>query len=100
MPDASLLVTILALPFAGSVIAALLRHNARNTEAWLAGAIALAGLVMAVTFYPHIVGGGVVRHEIEWLPALGLNFVLRLDGFAWMFVMLITGIGLLVVLYA
>ncbi len=100
MPDASLLVTILALPFAGSVLAALLRHNARNTEAWLAGAIALAGLIMAAMFFPEIAGGGVVRYQVEWLPALGLNFVLRLDGFAWMFVMLVTGIGLLVVLYA
>ena len=35
-----------------------------------------------------------------WLPALGLNFTIRLDGFAWMFAVLVSGIGFLVVLYA
>ncbi len=34
------------------------------------------------------------------MPALGLSTKLRMDGFAWLFSMLITGIGLLVVLYA
>ena len=37
---------------------------------------------------------------IEWMPALGLDFTLRMDGFAWMFAVLVTGIGFLVVLYA
>lgn len=34
------------------------------------------------------------------MPELGLDFQLRLDGFAWVFAALITGIGFLVVLYA
>src|SRR5690606_32305436 len=38
--------------------------------------------------------------NIEWMPSLGLDFALRLDGYAWMFSMLVTGIGFLVVLYA
>ncbi len=94
------LTLLLALPFAGSVAAAFLPTNARNAEAWLAGAIALVGLVLSCILYPAIGAGGVVRSEIEWLPTLGLNFTLRMDGFAWMFCVLITGIGGLVVLYA
>jgi hypothetical protein len=34
---------------------------------------------------------------MEWIPELGLEFVLRLDGFAWVLATLVTGIGLLVV---
>ena len=34
------------------------------------------------------------------MPSLGLDFTLRMDGFAWLFTMLVTGIGFLVVLYA
>lgn len=51
-------------------------------------------------FFPEIADGGVIRQELVWLPALGLNFVVRMDGFAWMFSMLVLGIGSLVVLYA
>lgn len=44
--------------------------------------------------------GGVVRYSAAWLPQLGLDFSLRMDGFAWIFSMLVTAIGLLVVVYA
>jgi multicomponent K+:H+ antiporter subunit A len=41
-----------------------------------------------------------IREEFLWLPAAGLNLVIRIDGFAWMFGVLVAGIGFLVVLYA
>jgi len=94
------LLILLALPFAGSVLAALLPANARNREAWLAGLVALAGTVQAALLYPEVSYGGVVRYEFAWLPSLGLDFVLRMDGLAWIFTLMISGIGLLVVLYA
>lgn len=94
------LLVLLGLPFAGSIVAVLFRANARNAEAWLAGVITLAALAIAWTFYPAVARGEPILVELEWLPMLGLNFTLRLDGFAWMFTMLVTGIGFLVVLYA
>ena len=94
------LATLILLPFIGSLLAALLPANARNTESTLAGLIALFCTVQAALYFPQITDGGVLRQEIEWLPALGLNLVIRLDGFAWMFCMLVLGIGSLVVLYA
>jgi multicomponent K+:H+ antiporter subunit A len=100
MLDGSLLILVLVLPFVGGLIAGFLPTNARNAEAWFAGAVALIGLLLACDFYPAIADGAVIRAEIEWLPTLGLNFTLRMDGLAWMFTVLITGIGLLIALYA
>ena len=94
------LIALILLPFIGSLMAAVLPANARNTESTLAGLIALVCLVQAALFFPEIAHGGVLRQEIPWLPALGLNIVVRMDGFAWMFCMLVLGIGALVVLYA
>ena len=74
--------------------------NARNAEAYLAGGVALAALVLVVAIYPQVVDGGVVQYKAPWVPELGLEFNLRMDGFAWVFAALITGIGFLVVLYA
>ncbi len=91
---------LLVLPLAGSLVAGMLPANARNAEAWLAGAVALGGLAIAASFYPEMSNGQVVRLGAAWLPALGLEFTLRLDGFAWLFAMLVTGMGFLVVLYA
>ena len=100
MPYETILIVVLALPFVGSLLAALFQANARNAEAWLAGAVAFVSLLLLVASYPRIVSGGVIRYTVEWVPKLGLNFYLRMDGFAWVLAALITGIGLLVVLYA
>ena len=100
MSGEMLLTVLAALPFVGSLIALFIPDSARNTAAGLAGLIALTGLVIAITQYPHVVGGGVVSHTIAWVPELGLNIVLRLSGLAWLFTVMITGIGVLVVLYA
>ncbi|QXH79108.1 monovalent cation/H+ antiporter subunit A [Pseudomonas salmasensis] len=94
------LIVLLLLPFIGSCLAALLPHNARNTESLLAGLVALVGTIQVALLYPQIAHGGVIREELMWLPSLGLNFVLRMDGFAWLFSMLVLGIGTLVSLYA
>ncbi|KFE55214.1 monovalent cation/H+ antiporter subunit A [Pseudomonas syringae] len=94
------LIVLLLLPFIGSCLAAFLPHNARNAESILAGLVAVTGAIQVALWYPQIVDGGVIREEYFWLPSLGLNFVLRMDGFAWLFSMLVLGIGALVALYA
>ena len=94
------LIVLLLLPFIGSCLAAVLPHNARNSESLLAGLIALVGTIQVAMLYPQIAHGGVIREEFMWLPSLGLNFVLRMDGFAWLFSILVLAIGTLVSLYA
>ncbi|MHB1092353.1 monovalent cation/H+ antiporter subunit A [Thiobacillus sp.] len=94
------LLYILLLPFAGSLFAAFLPSNARNAEAWLAAAVSLAATVIVASLYPQVAAEGVLRMTLPWAPALGLNFDLRMDGYAWLFALLVTGMGTLVVVYA
>jgi len=95
-----LLSALVLAPFVGSVLAALMPQDARNRESWLAIAVAVCGLMIGGLLYPQVASGEVLRAEFAWLPANGLDFVLRLDGLAWVFSMLVLAIGLLVVLYA
>jgi multicomponent K+:H+ antiporter subunit A len=94
------LALLLALPFAGSIVAALLPSNARNAESTWSALIASMALVRVASMFPDIRDGGVIRERIAWIPSAGLDLVIRVDGFAWMFAMLVTGIGLLVILYS
>ncbi|MBN8968378.1 MAG: monovalent cation/H+ antiporter subunit A [Rhizobiales bacterium] len=98
-PELSLF-ALVALPFLGSCLATLFRVNARNGAAYFAGLIALAALAQTIAMYPRVTDGGVLQYRFDWVPELGLSFSLRMDGFAWIFAALITGIGFLVVLYA
>jgi len=95
------LLALIVLPFLGSLIAAfMLRVRSRGMLARVAGAVALLCFLIVAACYPAVSTGTPLRYEIEWLPQLGLNFTLRMDGFAWLFAALISGIGLLVVIYA
>jgi multicomponent K+:H+ antiporter subunit A len=100
MPHESILILVLALPFLGSCFAALLRANARNAAAWLSGVIALINLAILIASYPLTANDGAIRYTVEWVPDFGLQFGLRMDGFAWLFALLVSGVGFLVVLYA
>ncbi|MCK0209286.1 monovalent cation/H+ antiporter subunit A [Starkeya koreensis] len=100
MSNGTLLLVALALPFLGSIAAGFLPTHARNAAAVLAGSVAVAGAGIVVFLYAGIADGEPVRLWLPWLPMLGLDFTLRLDGLAWLFAILIFGIGALVVLYA
>jgi multicomponent K+:H+ antiporter subunit A len=94
------LVGLLLLPFAGSLVTALLPTRARTTLASWAGLVSAVAAGWVVTLFSKVRDGGIVREEIPWLPSMGLNLVLRVDGFAWMFAVLVTFIGTLIVVYA
>ena len=73
-----------------------------------AGRAACAGVTFTVTLtafiglltnLPAIWAGEVVTARIDWLPILGLNFNLMLDGLGFFFAFLILGIGLLIIAY-
>lgn len=53
-----------------------------------------------LTHWPEITAGNVVFDTMAWVPSLGVALDLRLDGFSYLFALLITGIGTLVTLYA
>jgi multicomponent K+:H+ antiporter subunit A len=91
---------IIALPFIGSLCIAFLPSNARNTAAWLAGLVALACVLLIAMLYRQVAGGDIVREILPWMPSYGLALMLRMDGYAWLFAMLVALMGALVVLYA
>ncbi|MBP6018255.1 MAG: monovalent cation/H+ antiporter subunit A [Burkholderiaceae bacterium] len=93
-----LLFLILALPFAGSLVAALLPSNARNLEAWLAGAVAIMCAGLAMSQLPLVGNAQIIKTTLAWMP--GVDFTLRMDGYSWLFTMIITLMGALIVLYA
>jgi multicomponent K+:H+ antiporter subunit A len=95
-----LLLLPIVLPFIGCVVAALLPTNARNLESLCSALVALVVALAVGALYPQVRDGGVIVERLHWLPSLGLDLIVRLDGFAWMFALLVSGMGFLVSIYA
>jgi multicomponent K+:H+ antiporter subunit A len=66
----------------------------------IAGATALGVLAVLLSVAGPVMQGEVLLTRAEWIPALGLNANFRLDGLGLMFGLMISGIGLLIVIYA
>src|SRR5574337_2157861 len=91
---------ILCLPFAAGLLVLALGARGRRAAAWLMTGTALVCLLLALGLYPAIATGAALRQAIAWVPGLALDLSLRVDGFSWLFMLLICGIGMLVGVYA
>jgi len=96
----ALLPLLALLPFAGGVLLLATSNEHRRRAAATAGVVALVGCAIVLALSPAVFAGEIVRWRVDWLPQLGLAFGFRLDGLAWLFALIICGIGALIVLYA
>jgi multicomponent K+:H+ antiporter subunit A len=92
------LFALVFLPFLTAALVACLPGSGRGLSAWIAGLTALAGCALLALAGPAVFAGEVLRASVPWFPGVALAF--RLDGLAFLFVLLICAIGALVVLYA
>lgn len=94
---------MLALVLVPVVVAAALLVPGRRVGlgGFRVGACTLvAALVALIVVAPSVLDGDVRSETVEWVPALGLSFAFRLDGFAWFMAVVVTGIGALVFAYS
>jgi multicomponent Na+:H+ antiporter subunit A len=69
---------------------------AEHLPAIIAGALT----VLFALAVPRVVAGEVLTGGWDWLALLGIRFSFRLDGLSLLFALLITGIGLVIAVYA
>ncbi|HDZ45468.1 hypothetical protein LCGC14_0193980 [marine sediment metagenome] len=60
----------------------------------------LAALSIVLSHLPTLLSGEVVTQHWNWMPLLGLDLALRLDGLTLLFALLILGIGSQIITYA
>ena len=100
MPYGLISTVILLLPFAAALATPLIGRGNRRRTTWLMTATAAICLILSALLFPAIADGDVLRQTFAWAPALGLDFTVRVDGLAWLFLILVSGIGLLIGIYA
>ena len=91
---------IVALPFLGALLPGLMNTAGRAACAGVTFTVTLAALIGLLTNLPAVLAGEVVTTGFDWIPVLGLNVTLMLDGLGFFFACLILGIGLLIITYA
>jgi multicomponent K+:H+ antiporter subunit A len=101
MPSYLLILPLSLITF-GIPITLLLRCAALTSVrlGWLLALFPFSAFSSLLYFSTRILAGEALTFSIPWVPALGMDFSLYLDGLSALFALLITGIGTLVVIYA
>lgn len=88
----SILVLALAAP--------LLHRYLRDYTGYVLALLPLSIFTYFLSFFQVITEGGIIRTSTPWFSGLGINLSFFLDGLSYLFVLLITGMGTFIVLYA
>ncbi|MDQ0113184.1 Na+/H+ antiporter subunit A [Paenibacillus harenae] len=67
---------------------------------WLVLPAPMALFIYFCSQIPPVRGGETIEGAVPWIPSLGIDFTVYLDGLGLLFALLISGIGSLVVLYS
>ena len=94
------MIYLILLIFTLSFLLFLLPRKIREYQALWVAVLLSAVFVWFSNKIPLISGGGTLTFNREWIPLLGLNFEFVLDGLSLSFALLVSGIGVLVFLYA
>lgn len=87
--------------FAGLFAAILAPFITKKSEKAAGILLPLAPLGIFIYLFSQLTSGGQILSETyEWIPNLGINFALQLDGLSHLFAMIITGIGTFIIIYA
>ncbi|WP_019675241.1 monovalent cation/H+ antiporter subunit A [Arsukibacterium perlucidum] len=94
------LLWILLLPLLGTLVPVLTAHWRRSACAMVTAIPPAFALMILLYHGSAVFAGESLRYTLGWIPLLGMDISIRLDGLAFLFSLLILGIGLLIILYA
>jgi len=92
----AILLPVIAAVFIGT----LYRYYRRIHLGWFVLPVPLLIVIYLFTLIPRVMNGQVIHETMQFMPRIGMNFDVYIDGLGLLFAILISGIGTLVVLYS
>jgi multicomponent Na+:H+ antiporter subunit A len=97
----SMLHLAIMVPFlAAGIFPLVKRIGARIHAGWIALPVPLLLFLFFSTQVASVRTGAVRQETLPWIPSLGIDIALYLDGLSLLFTLLISGIGMLVIFYS
>ena len=96
------LILLNAVPFAfalGLTIPGIRNNIPKSTQTWLTSAVMFTLFMVLLGYLPDIRQSNAITRHIDWMPELGLELSIYLDGLALLFALIITGVGAIIFLY-
>lgn len=95
-----MLLLAILLPFLAVFILPILAPILQRKLGWAIAVVPLFLFFYFASFLPQVAGGVPVIIDYQWVPQMGINFSIYLDGLALLFALVITGLGFFIVAYS
>lgn len=94
-----ILLAAVGLVWCAALLAPLVRRRLGQAAGWVLSIPPGAVFLAALATLGRVSGGETLLWEAPWVPTFGVSLAFLLDGLSLLFVLLVSGIGALVVLY-
>src|SRR5512147_2556470 len=89
---------VLFTPLVGAIVLLFVPKDNKNAIRWVANVFALAGFVVSLPLVPWFWAvkgqpGFQFMERATWIPSIGANYVLGIDGISFLLIMLTTLLG-------
>ena len=91
---------IILITFIIAVLSPFVCHWRFKYLGWILALVPALFFLLFILQIPGIIQGDFITTSLPWLPNLGINLDFYLDGLSLLFVLLITGMGTLIVIYS
>jgi len=92
--------SIAVLPFLAAALAPIVHRFAGRFTGWILAIVPAAIFFYLLGLAETVIKGGTIATALEWVPAYGLNLSFFIDGLSLVFALTISGIGVLILIYA
>ncbi len=90
----------IAAIFVSAFVAPFLEKWFKSAVGWILSILPLLSFLKYLSLSRNIGQGAAMVEKLDWIPSLGISMSFYLDGLSLLFLLLITGIGALVLIYS
>ncbi|MCS3924188.1 hydrogen gas-evolving membrane-bound hydrogenase subunit E [Methanosalsum natronophilum] len=88
------------LPFFFAILVPYLERIVKHNIGWFSALIGLISFLLLVLISPEIIRGEVIHYSVSWIPSVGVDFGIYVDGLSLLIAFLASGIGFLIMAYS
>lgn len=90
---------VLLTAFALALFAPLIQRFARDLTGWVLAIVPAAIFAYLLSLAPTIAQGETLRESYAWVPSMGVDVALRLDGLSLLMALIVSGVGVFIFIY-
>lgn len=100
MDSFNAIILAIFLPFIAALFVPLIEKGIKQRVGWFSAAIAFISFILIAQVAHTVVEGNTIEQSVTWLPSIGIEFGIYVDGLSMMIGFIASGIGVIIMSYS